>query len=283
MKINISEDFNLKKIADSGQCFRWKMESENTCRVVAHSRILHLTQATNRHTLILDCDAADFSVLWQPYLDLDTDYRAIRAAIPSDDIFLTTAAERGKGIRILRQDPWETLITFIISQRKSIPAIKTAVEALAQAAGSPITSPAGETDFAFPTAQQIAAMDGDALAACSLGYREKYIRSVAARFAAEDDPIGRLVTLPDEALRQELIALPGVGPKVAACVMLFGFHRLDAFPRDVWMNRALADYYAKGYPAEAYAPYNGVMQQYIFAYYREQATAPSFSGRRTRP
>lgn len=257
MQITLTDDFDARKIAASGQCFRWYPQSDGSCRIFAHDRTAVLTQP-DPDTLTLDCTPEEFDGFWRDYFDFSTNYAAIRADIDPEDAHLTRAAANGLGIRILRQDPFEMLITFLLSQRKSIPAIQKAVEALCRAAGSPI-GPSGGGLFAFPTPAQLAALDDDTLAACGLGYRLPYIRA-----AQDPDFLTGLAGLPDAQLRESLLSLHGVGPKIAQCVMLFGFHRLDAFPLDVWMNRVLEAHYPNGFPLSRYAPYNGVLQQYLF-------------------
>ena len=167
-------------------------------------------------------------------------------------------------MRILNQDKWEMAVSFIISQRKSIPAIKTSIERLSALCGDRIDN----DTFAFPTPVQILSAKSDKLAECGLGYRLPYILSAAELFFREPDIVSRLEKLSDDELLEELKKMQGVGDKVASCISLFGFHRLDSFPKDVWINRALAEHFPKGYDFETYRPYNGIIQQYIFYAYR---------------
>ena len=258
---------SLAAIADSGQCFRWKREKEGY-RVIAMGKALHLWQEPGEDRLYLDCSQQDFDSCWKHYLDLDTDYRSIIAAIPPEDAYLRAAAEHGQGIRILRQEPWETLITFILSQRKNIPAIKQAVEKLCTAAGQVIDEENGEVLHAFPTASEILRLGLDGLQACGLGYRAPYILQTAEAFCQGKICVTALESLDDEALFGALCSLYGVGRKIAHCTMLFGFHRMNAFPVDVWMDRVWKNRYPAGIPTTSYAPWAGVMQQYMFAYER---------------
>lgn len=162
------------------------------------------------------------------------------------------------------------LITFIISQRKRIPAIKTAVEALCRRAGR-VMKRAGKSSvmYAFPTPKELGRLSIEDLNQCGLGYRSPYVYDVA-RVVASKRGMQGMEQLNDEDLFQKLIGLTGVGKKVASCVMLFGYHRLNAFPRDVWINRILEEKYPQGFPLEHYAPYNGIMQQYMFEHYRKK-------------
>lgn len=262
--IEAGEDFSLQKIADSGQCFRWQRADSGigpVCyRIPAFNRVLIVSQDKRRGEIRFDCSAEEFDSLWRAYFDLDTDYAAIRRKVDPCDEWLVKAVDYGKGIRILCQDPFETLISFIISQRKSIPAIRTSIEKLCAMAGR---------DGSFPTAEAVANLELDRIKACAVGYRAPYIQKTAEAFAKKIFTSEGLSRLSDGELMEKLLELPGVGVKVASCTMLFGFHRMNAFPRDIWIFRALEEQYPDGFPYERYAPYNGLLQQYIFAYYRD--------------
>ena len=268
MKIEIFDDFDLKKIADSGQCFRFN-ECVDGYEIVASSKHLFIKQ-TGEFEYELDCEADDYEDFWKKYFDLDLNYKEIRGRIDKeDDSYLYCAAEYGKGIRILRQDPWEMLISFIISQRKNIPAIKASIEKLCAAVSRDIgTDREGNTIYAFPTPEEIAGLSDEKLSACSLGYRDKYVRQAALDVVSGAVKLEEWGKLSDEELMTGLLGLFGVGIKVANCEILFGYHRLDAFPKDVWINRVLELKYPGGFQFEKYAPYNGIMQQYLFYYSR---------------
>jgi N-glycosylase/DNA lyase len=212
----------------------------------------------------MDCTHEAHETVWKEYFDWDTDYAAIRAAIDPSDAFLVDAARFGAGIRILRQDAWEMLVSFIISQRKNIPAIRKSVEMLCQRYGESIC----DSVFAFPTAQRLAALDLACLLDCSLGYRGKYIQAAAMMVASGAIDLEAMRNLDDDRLLQTLKSVPGVGEKVANCVMLFGYHRLARFPVDVWIERVFAREYPEGFPFERYEGIGGVLQQYIFYYAR---------------
>lgn len=268
MKIVIEDDFDLKKIADSGQCFRFN-EAKDGFLVMALDKYLFIRQVTDKE-YELSCAGEEYEGFWKDYFDLELSYKDIRRRIDAkEDPYLHRAAEYGKGIRILKQDPWEMLISFIISQRKNIPAIKASIEKLCARVGRKIgETPDGEPLYAFPTAKEITALSMEDLSACSLGYRDKYVMKAAQDVASGYAKPENWKNLDDEALMEELLSLFGVGVKVANCEILFGCHRLDAFPKDVWINRVLENHYASGFPFEKYAPYNGIMQQYLFFYGR---------------
>ncbi len=271
MEITIRDDFDLGKIADSGQCFRFNE--------VPGSAGLFSVAAGDRHIFIrdlgddrydLDCDEEEYNSFWMNYFDLDLSYLDVRQRIDrEDDPYLFAASEFGKGIRILRQDPWEMLISFIISQRKNIPAIKASIEKLCVLAGDPIRDDERTgTIYSFPTPERLSALSMEELSSCSLGYRDKYVHQAALDVASGAVDLEAMSQLDDSGLMEELLKLFGVGVKVANCEILFGYHRLNAFPRDVWINRVLEEHYPGGFNFEAYDPYNGIMQQYLFYYGR---------------
>ena len=279
----------------AGESGRWHpgecvAEEPRTWRILAGDRCLYIQRAAESSAaqaamqpessadregagrgaeFLFSCDEEEFDSFWHPYFDLATSYRGIRARIhEAEDPFLWRAARAQQGIRILRQNPWETLVSFIISQNKNIPAIRRAIEKLCRAAGERRTDVFGREYYSFPSPEAVAALPPEALAACSLGYRSAYVRRAAESVLGGEVDLTELMQRPPEQQLQALMQLHGVGVKVASCMQLFGLHSLDAFPVDVWVRRILEAEYPDGWPMERYAPYNGVMQQYMFAYYR---------------
>lgn len=271
MILSVRDDFDLEKIADSGQCFRWKRQADTkTVRILHASSCLYITPL-GRDRYELTCSSEEYEQIWKNYFDLKEDYGLIRAKIDqASDPFLWAACEQEKGIRILRQDPWEMLITFIISQNKNIPAIRRSVEFLAESCGEKKIDSRGVEYYAFPTPGAIVSLSDEALKACKLGYRCSYVRRAAEAVAEGKLDLQSLLSADEECTLQELTSLYGVGSKVANCISLFGLHHLDAFPKDVWIKRVLSQEYPEGYPFAAYSPYNGVYQQYMFAYIRKK-------------
>ena len=279
MRIKIKDDFDLGKIADSGQCFRFN-ECGDGYSVVAGDKYVFIRQlykdgsknADDGSEYEISCSEKEYEDFWKNYFDLETSYKDIRGLINrSEDEYLYNASEYGKGIRILRQDPWEMLISFIISQRKNIPAIKASSEKICALAGKKIAvDPEGNAIYSFPTPDKLARVKIDELSACSLGYRDKYVNKAALDVAAGVADLVAWKVLSDDELMAKLLELYGVGVKVANCEILFGYHRLDAFPKDVWINRVLEQRYPGGFLFDKYAPYNGVMQQYLFFYSRSE-------------
>ena len=263
----ITDDLELGKIMDSGQCFRW-YEEDGSYRIMSGSRCLYMTELGDGD-YELDCSEEEFDAYWYDYLDLEEDYAAIRARIdPAEDPFLYEACEHEKGIRMLRQDPWEMLISFIISQNRNIPAIRRSIELLSEACGDRRVDSRGRGYYAFPGPEAVASLSEEELTACKLGYRTGYVHLAAVAVNEGSFDVASLMDADEEHTIESLKSLMGVGDKVANCVSLFGLHHMNAFPRDVWVKRILADKYPDGYPFESYSPYNGVYQQYMFAYYR---------------
>ena len=270
MIVSIEDDFNLDRIADSGQCFRWDKTGGGSYRIIAGESCLNITYLQGNQ-YDLDCTEAAFKGFWWDYFDLKENYRSIRERIdPKDDPFLWQAMEHEKGIRILKQDPWEMLITFIISQNKNIPAIRRSVELLAKSCGRKRLDSHGQEYYGFPGPTEVAALSENELSGCKLGYRCKYIHAAAEAVLSGSISLDRLEKADEKNTISALIGLSGVGSKVANCVSLFGLHHLDAFPIDVWMKRILSEQYPEGYPFDRYSPYNGICQQYMFAWYRHR-------------
>jgi len=270
VKLEIGDDFDLARIADSGQCFRWERRGEGW-RILSGSDCLYIAPLGGG-AYELDCGEDALDALWRDYFDLKESYAAIRGRIdPDADPYLWAAAEGEQGIRILRQDPWETLVSFLISQNRNIPAIRRSIERLAAVCGDERRDAAGRPYFAFPTPEAVAALGEEDLRACALGYRAPYVRTAARAVLDGALDLAALQNAGEAETMAALTGLFGVGVKVASCVSLFGLHHLDSFPRDVWIKRILAREYPGGWPFGAYAPYNGVCQQYMFAYERSRA------------
>ena len=278
-----TEDFDLRAVMECGQCFRFTPVAGTSHRCeysgVAYGRFISV--AEDESTLrFYNTDIQEFGSLWIGYFGLDTDYAAIKRDIlsRSDRPVLGEAVAAGGGIRILRQDAWEALCSFIISQNNNIPRIRGLISAISEKYGTPIdcrglaSHGARDTEYAFPAAAALAAAGTGALAALKTGFRAKYIYDAARRVS---DGTLDLTAVAGAATTAEaadmLMTVAGVGPKVAACTLLFGFSRLDAFPVDVWIKRVIAKYFPGDFDAAALGPYAGVAQQYLFYYERERS------------
>lgn len=263
MHITITDDFNPKKIIESGQCFRATQIGEDSYRFITGKQVLCLHRIRPM-TWYADCTPSRWQKTWYSYFDLSVNYKEIRKRIPLNDSFLYQAGNYGEGLRILRQDPFEMIITFIISQRKSLPAIRSAVDMLCRKAGTPIHK-GTTTLYAFPSPTALKKLSLDELKSCSLGYRAEYIARSVRMITSKQVDLSHLYTLSDEELITTLSILPGVGTKVANCISLFGFHRINSAPIDVWIDRVIRTHYAGVNPFPS-LPTAGIMQQYMFYY-----------------
>jgi len=274
-------DLDIAKTFDCGQCFRFEpitdTRHEREWGGIAHGRavsfasegdILYVYNSTER----------EFEDIWRGYLALDTDYSAIAEDIMSrsDSEALARAVKYGRGIRILRQERWETLCSFIISQNNNIPRIKKLIDAVSRSMGGKIDTStmtahgaSEEVGYAFPRPEAIVAAGQEHLAELKTGFRAKYIFDAASRVSAGEldlDAVEAERSL--SAASEALCSVKGVGPKVAACTLLFGFGRLESFPIDVWIKRAIEKYFPGEFSSDRLGPYAGVAQQYLFYYER---------------
>ena len=255
-------EFDLAATLDCGQAFRWATEDDGAWRGVACGRVLRVRQRDDGVLLFEDTPLAEFEQIWRRYFDLDRDYAAIRAAISGHPVLREVSAFAG-GIRVLSQDPWETLCSFIISQNNNIPRIKGIIARLCESFGDPL--PGGE--YAFPPPERLAPLGVADLAPLRSGFRAKYILDAARRVSSGEVELDPLRTLPLADARQSLTRIMGVGPKVADCALLFGCGRIECFPMDVWIKRAMKQLFGGELPACA-RPYAGIVQQMIFHYAR---------------
>ena len=243
-------DFDLDNIFDCGQCFRWEKTADGMYAGTAHGRVAVMEYDSDAGVLkIHGADEDDYRNIWHHYLDLDRDYSEIKKQLSCKDEVIAKAIEYGPGIRILNQDKWETLISFIISQNNNIPRIKKCINSLAED-----------------------------LAPCRLGYRAKYLIDTAKMVAEEGiESLERLGTdevSSDEAFDQ-LRRYTGVGSKVANCIALFSLGKMDRFPIDVWVRKVMNRLYGMDegdmkamadFAAEHFGEYGGIAQQYLFYY-----------------
>jgi len=258
-------DFDLEKIFECGQCFRWNVDNTGAYTGVAFGRVARLRRLDD--SVFISGTTEDFETVWRDYFDLDRDYEEIRKKLSIDD-YMRKAAEFGAGIRILRQDKWEALCSFIISQCNNIPRIKKIISALCSNFGDKLVF-GGNEFFTFPSAKRLAMLDDGDLAPIRCGYRAAYIISAARAVSSGETDLEALSNgAPDDA-RAELKKLDGIGNKVADCAVLYGLHMLDSFPVDVWMKRAVAEHYGGGFDPSIFSPYAGVAQQYIYYYARK--------------
>jgi len=255
---------NLSHIFECGQCFRWNVQPDGSYIGVAGNEAVHAQVCGNK--LILN--GTNNIKFWENYFDTAFDYENLKLNFIKDKT-LKTCIEYGYGIRILRQDLFETIISFIISQRKNIPAIKTSVEKLSRLCGTPL----GDGFYEFPTAEQI--LTAEELRSTGVGYRDEYIYKTAQFILNGEFDLDNLIKLSTVEAKQELLKLPGIGEKVANCILLFGMNRFDTFPIDTWIERIFDKIYdiptkeIAQFAETKFGQYRGLAQQYLFYYYRE--------------
>ncbi|MGI6721534.1 MAG: DNA-3-methyladenine glycosylase family protein [Anaerovoracaceae bacterium] len=262
-------DFDVRDTFECGQCFRWEAEEDGSYTGIAAGRIANISCRDGR--LVLDnVSPQAYRDFWHDYLDLGRDYGKIRSYLASRDEVICRAMNYGSGIRILAQEEWETLVSFIVSANSNIPRIKKNIGMLAEMFGEPEGEYRGRMYYSLPDAEKMASLSLEDLAPVRLGYRAPYLIKTA-RMVVDD---GGVIDGDD------LEKYAGVGPKVAACVSLFGFHRIDSFPIDTWVKQVMNRLYGieksdtaamRQLAEERFSPYGGIAQQYLFYYMRENS------------
>ena len=254
-------DLDLEQTLDCGQSFRWEKQNDGSFSGVAFGKYVNIS--LDGTDMIIKNAAPEDEKIWRKYFDLELDYGKIRGDISKLHPVLEEAARYAPGIRILRQEPYEALCTFIISQNNNIKRIKGIVARLCESFGDEID----EGVYTFPNAERLAELTPDDLAPLRAGFRNRYIIDSAKKVASGEVDLELCKTADYEAARAELMKITGVGVKVADCTLLFGMHRVEAFPVDVWMKRAMEKLFP-GMSANDFGEYAGIAQQYIFHYSR---------------
>ena len=254
-------DLDLEQTLDCGQSFRWEKQNDGSFSGVAFGKYVNIS--LDGTDMVIKNAAPEDEKIWREYFDLELDYGKIRGDISKLHPVLEEAARYAPGIRILRQEPYEALCTFIISQNNNIKRIKGIVARLCESFGDEID----EGVYTFPTAERLAELTPDDLAPLRAGFRNRYIIDSAKKVASGEVDLELCKTADYEAARAELMKITGVGVKVADCTLLFGMHRVEAFPVDVWMKRAMEKLFP-GMSANDFGEYAGIAQQYIFHYSR---------------
>lgn len=254
-------DLDLAQTLDCGQSFRWEPLDDGSFAGVAFGKSVRVSLCGGSLTV----DGAEESdrQLWSDYFDLSLDYGKIRGDISAIHPVLREAAGYAAGIRILRQEPYEALCTFIISQNNNIKRIKGIVRRLCEEFGERLS----DGSFAFPAAERMSALSVEDLAPLRAGFRSRYLIDAAQKVASGNVNLEYCRAADYDDARAELMKIVGVGVKVADCTLLFGLHRVEAFPLDVWMKRAMEKLFPKMTPSD-FGEYAGIAQQYIFHYSR---------------
>lgn len=255
-------DIDLFKTFDCGQCFRFDSEDGKTFKGVAVGRLL-VINATEGGFFVENVTKEEFERKLLPYLDLERNYNEIHKSLSKTHLH-EGALKSGRGIHILRQDPWEALCSFIISQNNNIPRIKKIIASLCALLGEEIA----EGVYDFPTAESIARVGALGLAPIKAGFRAAYIADAAEKVATGKLDLNALYHVSLEDAIKELCTVKGVGPKVAGCVALFGLGHMDSFPIDVWIKKVIEKYYDKNFTPRVFGEYAGIAQQYLFYHER---------------
>ncbi len=261
-------NYSVNKVFDCGQAFRFDPVDGNRdiFSGIAFGKRISVEQVEDGIIRIHGTTADEYERQWKHYLALDADYDAIDAEIientPAghDRDEMARAVACGKGIRILRQDGFECLISFIVSQNNNIPRIKKIIAAMCEKYG---------TDGAFPTADALVSAGEEGLFALRTGFRAGYIYDAASKVLSGEINLDKVRKCDDfNKCTDMLCRIKGVGPKVSSCVLLFGFDKTEAFPIDVWMRRSLEAHFEPGFDPKCLGRYAGIAQQYLFYYER---------------
>ncbi|QNU68694.1 8-oxoguanine DNA glycosylase [Ruminiclostridium herbifermentans] len=273
MAIEGVKDFNLTHIFECGQCFRWIRQQDGSYNGIVKDKFVNVS-LSNGILYIRNAEEQNFIDIWYEYFDLGTDYSKIKSVLEKDEI-MKEAIKTGYGIRLLRQDFWEMLISFIISANNMIPRIMKTVDTLSVLKGGCIE--ANYNAYRFPEIHDLANATLEEIQQCKAGFRCKYIHQTSKLMYQEAITKEMLQSLDTDMARKELMKLPGVGPKVADCILLFSGIKFDVFPTDVWVKRVMEELYLKkesklneiqSFAKNQFGNLTGYAQQYLFYHAR---------------
>lgn len=269
------KNFNIKQVVECGQCFRWKKVTDSNYIGVAYGRVIEVVQEGDK-VQILNTTEEDFKNIWQEYFDFNRDYSEVKDKLIDDEL-LKKSMEFGYGVRVLNQEPFEILISFIISARNSIPVISKTINNISKKYGTKLQYK-GEDYYTFPTIEQLSIATEDDIRETGASFRSKYIVDTVRRLKDGELSLEEIMALNDDECHTKLQEFKGVGAKVADCVMLFSMKKTSAFPVDVWVKRAMIYFYdAKDsslnkiriFARDRFGELSGFAQQYLFYYARE--------------
>lgn len=275
-----AKSFEPVHIFECGQCFRWNKEEDGSYTGVIKNSVINVKKIGNDVEFTGVCDE-NIKQICEEYFNLQTNYEAIKEKLSNIDIYLKNSIEYGNGIRILKQDLWETLLSFIISANNNIPRIKTIIERIAKKYGNRIEY-RNKMYYTFPTPEMLQNASIDDFRGLGLGFRDVRIYETVQRTLKGEIDLEKLRQEENtEVLRKKLLEIPGVGPKVADCVMLFALNRFDVFPVDVWVKRVISELYFNKkeqtpnviheFAEKQYGDLAGLAQQYLFYWRRENS------------
>lgn len=276
------DSFDLVHIFECGQCFRWNKEQDGSYTGVIKSAVINVKQEQNKIIFSGECLDGDFENLIKEYFDLKTDYKEYKNKLSKIDQYLKESINFGNGIRILKQDLWETIISFIVSANNNIPRIKKIIEKISLNYGEKIQFN-GKDYYLFPTPESLSKASVEDLRNMGLGFRDKRIFNTTKMILSKEVDIDNICKMnTTDEMREELLKLDGVGPKVADCILLFALNRIDVFPIDVWVRRVMNDLYIHNeceekvnkrelqkLAEEKFLGLSGIAQQYLFYWKRE--------------
>lgn len=269
-------DFDLQQTLECGQCFRFYKMDDNTYLVLANNQFVKIIQEKDQ--LVFFCSNEAYNTFWKQYFDLERDYGTIKAILSEKDNYLKTAVTEKYGVRLLQQEPWEMLISFILSQTKQIPHIKKLIEELSKTFGSLIGNYEGIPYYAFPKPQQLKGVTEETLRKLKVGFRAAYIVDAVEKVQSGQIDLEALKNMSNDEAREQLISIKGVGRKIADCVLLFAYNRYEVFPTDVWVKRVVQYYYPvesqnmdkiHDFARNYFGQYAGFAQQYLFYHARD--------------
>lgn len=270
------KDFNIEQILECGQCFHFVKLKDMEYVTVAYDKALHIKQESDT-VILYDTDMNDYNSVWKKYFDMDTDYGKIKKYLKENCKELTDAIREKSGIRILRQDFTETLLSFIISQNKQIPHIKQIVAGISKEYGRLAGVVEGQEFYSFPKLEELLRITEDDFRSLKTGFRAPYLCDAISHLK-EWGEMESFADLSYEEAKNKLMTIKGVGDKVANCVLLFGLGYTSAFPVDVWIKRIMESIYFKedtskdkimDYAKERFGEYGGYAQQYLFYFARD--------------
>ena len=273
--IEKNKSFNVKDIFECGQCFRWNKQQENSYTGVFNNNVINVKQEEDKIIFRGICEG-DIKDICEEYFDLKTNYEDIKINLSNIDNYLKESIEYGEGIRILHQDLWETIISFIISANNNIPRIKKIIEKLSAEYGKKMIWN-DVAYYSFPTPEDLRKASTQDLRRLGLGFRDVRVYETTKIINENKDILDELKREEDiKALRERLLTFPGVGPKVADCIMLFALKKFEVFPIDVWVKRVMNELYFKNtkkepsnkeldkFAKERFGNLAGLAQQYLF-------------------
>lgn len=272
--------FNLKYTLECGQCFRWKIYEENSYIGVIKDRVIKIKQEGNILTVSSN-NMENLEEVVKKYFDLNKDYKKIEEKISTIDKHVKVAVSRSSGIRLLNQDFFETLISYIISANNNIPRISKSVNEISKRYGKKVIFEDKEY-FLFPTEEELKDVSIEEYRKCGVGFRDSYIYNTVKDVLENKFDIKNITKKDTLSLRKELLSLKGVGPKVADCILLFACDRGEVFPIDVWVERVMCVLYFKEangkykkkdileYASNNFKEYSGIVQQHLFYNMREK-------------